>query len=73
MPDVELIAHPVVPRMLREGAWWLKPSAARMLAAEYIKLLPSYVRWAAHRLLVRPIEAIAAPHSSREHKHAAAL
>ena len=63
LPDVELVAWPVVPRALREEAWWLRLSTTRMLAAEYLKLLPSAARYAASRLL-RPLEASAAPGAS---------
>lgn len=51
MPAVEFIAHPVRPRIFSEGAWWLRPAAARMLIAEYLKLIPSYARTAARKLL----------------------
>lgn len=51
MPEVELIAHPVLPRIFSDGPWWLRPSAARLLVAEYLKLIQSYARYAAHRLL----------------------
>lgn len=55
LPDAELIASPVVPRSLTEGAWWLSASATRMLLSEYLKLLPSAARLAATRL-VRSLE-----------------
>ena len=58
MPEVELIAHPVRPRIFSEGPWWLRPAAARMLVAEYLKLIPSYARSVARRLLY-PISASA--------------
>jgi uncharacterized SAM-binding protein YcdF (DUF218 family) len=58
MPEVEFIAHPVRPRIFGEGPWWLRPAAARMLVAEYLKLIPSYARSAARRLL-DPISASA--------------
>lgn len=51
MPMMAFIPHPVRPRIFGEGAWWLRPAAARMLVAEYLKLIPSYVRLAARRLL----------------------
>lgn len=60
LPGVELIAHPVRPRIFGEGPWWLRPAAARMLASEYLKLIPSYARFAARRLF-EPIAASAAP------------
>ena len=51
LPGVELIAHPLVPRMLSERPWWLNAHAMRLLASEYVKLLPSYARYVAFRLL----------------------
>ena len=51
LPEAELIAFPVLPRAWSEGRWWLRLSTARVLVAEYLKLLPSYARYAAHRLL----------------------
>ncbi len=55
LPGVDLIAYPVMPRALGEGAWWLRPSAARVLVSEYLKLIPSYVRYGAHQLF-RPAD-----------------
>jgi uncharacterized SAM-binding protein YcdF (DUF218 family) len=73
LPQAELIAYPVLPRTLSEGMWWLKPGAARVLVAEYFKLLPSYARYAAHRLL-HPHEPVAGHASSdRTRSRAAAL
>lgn len=59
MPHAHLAAHPVLPLGLSQGGWWLRPSAARMLATEYLKLLSTYVRYAADSIvkpLARPIE-----------------
>lgn len=53
LPGVELVAYPVMPRVLGEGAWWLRLSAARVLVAEYFKLLPSYARYTARQFLGR--------------------
>lgn len=50
LPDADLIAAPVLPRMLAERAWWLNPSATRLLLGEYLKLIPSAARLAATRL-----------------------
>jgi uncharacterized SAM-binding protein YcdF (DUF218 family) len=60
LPDVELIPHPVVPRMLSHEPWWLHVSTTRLLAAEYLKLFPSAVRYLAYRL-VRPAAIQEAP------------
>ncbi|MGE0626683.1 MAG: YdcF family protein [Hyphomicrobiaceae bacterium] len=47
LPGVELIPHPVVPPSLSGKAWWLDQSTIRMLASEYLKLLPSAARYMA--------------------------
>ena len=60
LPNAQLIAHPVVPRILREETWWLHLSTMRMLVSEYAKLLPSAARYAAVRL-IWPREASAGP------------
>lgn len=44
MPGVELIPHTVVPRKLRDRAWWVQPMAARLLLSEYVKFLPVAAR-----------------------------
>jgi uncharacterized SAM-binding protein YcdF (DUF218 family) len=54
LPGVELVPHPVVPRTLSHEPWWLHLSTTRLLAAEYLKLFPSAVRYMAYRL-VRPM------------------
>ena len=51
MPSVELLPHPVRPRILAEGPWWLHAGATRMLLGEYLKLLPSYAKLALTRVL----------------------
>lgn len=52
MPDVKLVADPVVPKPFREGAWWLNPLTARILLSEYVKYLPVAARLAVMRYLV---------------------
>ncbi len=51
MPSMQLFAHPVVPRKLKGEPWWLDFNATRMLAAEYLKLLPVATRVALARLI----------------------
>ena len=51
LPDVELIPYPVVPRVLAEKPWWLDAGALRLLAAEYVKFIPSYVKYAVRQLM----------------------
>ena len=61
LPRVELIPHAVVPSRLREEPWWSHVGTARLLAAEYLKLIPSVARFAAARLLRPPeVQATAA-------------
>lgn len=64
MPDVELAPFAVVSKSLHGRAWWLQPGLARLLAVEYIKLLPVAARYAAYRhvrpLMSRPDEPRAA-------------
>jgi uncharacterized SAM-binding protein YcdF (DUF218 family) len=52
MPDVQLIPHPTPSQLNRR--WWTSPATARLLMAEYVKLLPATVRLAASRLFVLP-------------------
>ncbi len=75
LPDVELIAFPVVPKMLAERPWWLSASAVRVLASEYIKLVPSYAKTAFYRLLASadPVVAIPAQRPPPVGERAAAL
>lgn len=53
MPGVTLVPHPVTPRSMRQGAWWLNAFSTRVLLSEYVKFLPAAARLAAARL-VRP-------------------
>ena len=46
-----LIAHPVQPPGFTDGAWWLRPRTARVLASEYLKFLPAAARYAATRVI----------------------
>jgi len=59
LPGVVLHAHAVLPRSLRR-TWWLSPSNVRLLAGEYLKLLPVAARFA----LSRPSLATASPRPS---------
>jgi hypothetical protein len=54
LPEVRLIAHPVLPPSFKGRTWWLDQKAARVLVAEYLKLLPSAARLAMSRL-IRPL------------------
>ena len=50
MPGVRLIPYPVVAGELSRGTWWTSPGVVRLLAAEYLKFLPSAARYALARL-----------------------
>lgn len=51
MPGVELVPYPVVPKSVRDRAWWLQPKLMRLLATEYAKFLPVAARYALVRHL----------------------
>lgn len=51
MPGTRLVAYPVQPRLLDRHGWWLEPPALRLLLTEYLKLVPSWARYAAHRMM----------------------
>jgi len=51
MPDITLLPYPVVPNRINAARWWSDPFTARVLMAEYVKLLPSAARYGAARLL----------------------
>jgi uncharacterized SAM-binding protein YcdF (DUF218 family) len=51
MPRITLLPHPVVPNTIHAARWWSDPFTARVLLAEYVKLLPSAARYGAARLL----------------------
>jgi uncharacterized SAM-binding protein YcdF (DUF218 family) len=49
MTNIEMVPHPVAAEGLRHRAWWLDPTATRLLAAEYLKFLPAALRLAVQR------------------------
>ncbi len=51
LPEAELIPHPVVPKSFKVRGWWLHAGTARVLVAEYLKLLPTAARLAAARMV----------------------
>lgn len=51
LPDATLIPNPIVPRFLRDEPWWLSLSTTRILAVEYVKVIPSLARSWALRLM----------------------
>lgn len=44
VPDLEIIPYAVAPAGLDAAGWWREPTAARLLAVEYLKFLAVYVR-----------------------------
>jgi uncharacterized SAM-binding protein YcdF (DUF218 family) len=60
MPAITLLPHPVVPNRLDAARWWSDPFTARVLLAEYVKLLPSAARYGVARLLRWEESAVAA-------------
>jgi uncharacterized SAM-binding protein YcdF (DUF218 family) len=44
LPDVKLIAFPVLTEGLREGRWWSDPATARLLVSEYAKYVVTMTR-----------------------------
>mgnify|MGYP000647936446 CR=1 FL=1 len=72
MPEIEIIAYPVTTsRSLRIDDWWRHWPTARLLAAEYVKLLGSSVRFGLGRIInptgtaLRPAEPPSAAASVR--------
>lgn len=51
MPDVELIAYPVVSSGFHIERWWSHPQSARLLVSEYVKLIPAAARLVASRII----------------------
>jgi uncharacterized SAM-binding protein YcdF (DUF218 family) len=51
MPDVVLVPHPVVSNRLQTKRWWADAYTARVLLSEYVKFIPSAVRYGVARLL----------------------
>lgn len=60
MPGITLVPHPVVSSKIHAARWWSDPFTARVLLAEYMKLLPSAARYGAARLLRWEDSAVAA-------------
>jgi uncharacterized SAM-binding protein YcdF (DUF218 family) len=64
LPEVDLVAHPVLPDRFRDRPWWLDPGDASLLAAEYLKFLPA----AAHYAIERAVETPGRDTGGQEHK-----
>jgi uncharacterized SAM-binding protein YcdF (DUF218 family) len=50
MPDIQLVAHPVISRNYQAEMWWLNAAAVRLIVSEYAKFLPTAARFAAARM-----------------------
>jgi uncharacterized SAM-binding protein YcdF (DUF218 family) len=44
MPDISLVAYPVITDRMREQSWWSDPQTARLLVFEYLKYLATLAR-----------------------------
>jgi uncharacterized SAM-binding protein YcdF (DUF218 family) len=51
MPEVELVAYPVVSRAFQNERWWTHGGMFRLLLSEYVKFLPSAARYGIARLV----------------------
>jgi uncharacterized SAM-binding protein YcdF (DUF218 family) len=52
LPDVRLVPHPVFSHKVQTSRWWTDPYTTRVLLSEYVKFLPSALRYGA-AVLVR--------------------
>jgi hypothetical protein len=44
MPELRIVAHPVLPDSFRRERWWAWPGSLRLVIAEYHKLLAVLLR-----------------------------
>jgi uncharacterized SAM-binding protein YcdF (DUF218 family) len=44
MPDIELLAYPVITERMRDQSWWSDPQTVRLLVFEYLKYLATLAR-----------------------------
>jgi uncharacterized SAM-binding protein YcdF (DUF218 family) len=44
LPEVKLIAFPVITEKMRDGQWWSHPATAKLLISEYAKFIVAMVR-----------------------------
>ncbi len=51
VPEVQLVAYPVVPSRLRLDEWWIHPDTLRIVASEFVKYLASLGRCVGVRLM----------------------
>jgi uncharacterized SAM-binding protein YcdF (DUF218 family) len=70
MPDVTLVAYPVIGDKWRDEPWWSSGAAVRLLWLEYMKYLAANVRVHVDRF-VKPRDAEPAPKEQQESANAA--
>jgi uncharacterized SAM-binding protein YcdF (DUF218 family) len=51
LPEVDLVAYPVVPNRFRGKPWWLDRHSVKLLGAEYLKYLPSVAQLGIGRIM----------------------
>lgn len=54
LPDVELIAFPVLPEKVRVESWWSSFATMKLLFAEYLKYVRAVVRTQTSYVLIKP-------------------
>jgi len=57
LPAVDLLAYPVVPDRFQRAPWWLRWENVQLLAAEYLKYLPSAAQYGLGRIMETPRQA----------------
>src|SRR5260221_90920 len=70
MPDVTLVAYPVIGEKWRDEPWWSSGAAVRLLWSEYMKYLAANVRVKLDRF-VKTRDAEPAPKEQEESANAA--
>ena len=58
LPDVELIAYPVVTDRMLDAQWWTEPQTAKLLLKEYLKYMMAQAK-------IRPAQAVAPAEAPR--------
>lgn len=58
LPDVELVAYPVVTSRMEAERWWRDPATVKLLFKEYLKYMMAKAQ-------IRPVQAVTAPEAPR--------
>ena len=61
LPNLTLIAHPVVTRAFQADSWWRIARSTRVVVSEYLKYLPSVARYAYDRATTVSVLSTLAP------------